>query len=985
MRKTQIGCFGARKICTVLAMIKRNSVGWGVLLVGACVAGALPAQPRDKIATPTPVAAIPPQAAAVAPAALVVVPPQDGRLVSLPLFSEGQVKEFIGDLMLELELTKGYTRVSADALRLPPLSERISEGATALRKSAGGMDVLRVGYVLRERSLPQLWIYGMRLAADGTHANANADASAAVLDPILKVLLTDREKLRSKLSLSALQSRVISLSYIDADGAILALRTMGFSAMADNEPLPQDSAYRGADIALLETPRASAPAAPAAERAPGPAPLPPAPPAAPAPPNISIPDRSFSFPAMSFSASSLPVTPPPVPVAGGGNPLRDGSSAEGQSAPGGRRNIPSAVNFEQLPLILKMPVPPESTTGLVGVATGAAAMQAAAQNALGLTITPSAATALAPTVSAGTTQLLVLFHPDHIAQFTKVQHAIVELIDKPARQVVIEGFVLEVSKQGIEELGVQWTRNSGQNTLQLGALTQLAPGTGQTTLNLVSSTLNAFDPKQFMARINALVDSNKAEVLSRPSVLTLDNRQATIRVGNDIPIATSKDTGGVAGGRVAFSFQYLPTGIQLNVRPRITADGREISMIIDATVSATVPGGDLRVVDPTNGFLLASAPTISQRRVQTYARITNNTPLIIGGLVSRDQIKQENKVPGLGDIPFLGRLFGFESKKDARTEVIIVLTPSVVTEEFRATKPQSPRDDDRFEQFGTVLFRESYRIRAEDLIDSQYIRFNQRLLNYRAIVRQVMARNPDLAKVQPFAQFLGSSVPGEFIFVSGMMSRMLARLKTEQAVNIDKLMFFENFSGAAFKTESVGGLLKRLGDGKTHQGFFEKNKGKALTLRFRYARNLSTPQGWSTEPLAEIKLVDCPDRDAWKKLLWELNQPVDGVQQYYTMVIHDESDLQRLKLAFALKNTILANGNEAGTIFDNFLPGRMLAMQEISPQWERTMEATIARYFYFGELFYPAFSDELERAIQSLDRALRQPQMAQYLSGVVLP
>jgi general secretion pathway protein D len=628
-----------------------------------------------------------------------------------------------------------------------------------------------------------------------------------------------------------------------------------------------------------------------------------------------------------------------------------------------------------------MPSPPAPAIGLVGDVPGAASAQ---KSDLGLTMMPNAAASLAPTVSAGTNQLLVLFHPNHLDQFVRVKQAIETAVDKPARQVVIEGLVLEVSKQAIEELGVQWTQKGGANMLQLGTLTQLIPGSGQASLNITRNTLSA-DPNQFMARINALVDSNKAEVLSRPSVLTLDNRQATIRVGNDIPIATSKDTGAAAGGRVSFSFQYLPTGIQLNVRPRIAADGREISMIIDATVSATVPGQDLRVVDPTNGFLLASAPTISQRRVQTYARIANNAPLIIGGLVSRDQIKQEDKVPGLGDIPFLGRLFGYESNKNASSEVIIVLTPSVVTEEFRATKPQAPKDDDRFDQFGTSLFRESYRIRAEDLIDSQYIRFNQRLLNYRGIVRQLIERNPDLAKAQPFARFVGTSVPGEFIFVSGMLSRMLERLKMDEVQDIDKVMYFEAFSGASFKRESVGGLLKRLGDGKTHQGFFEKNKGKALTLRFRFARNLTTPEGWATEPLAEVNLVDCPDRETWKKLLWEQNQPVDGVQQHYTMVIHEPSDLRRLKLAFSLKNAILANGNEAGTIFDNFLPGRMVAIQENPPHWERTLEATIARYFYFGEFFYPAFSQELERAIQALDRSLRQPAIAQYLTGIALP
>jgi hypothetical protein len=116
-----------------------------------------------------------------------------------------------------------------------------------------------------------------------------------------------------------------------------------------------------------------------------------------------------------------------------------------------------------------------------------------------------------------------------------------------------------------------------------------------------------------------------------------------------------------------------------------------------------------------------------------------------------------------------------------------------------------------------------------------------------------------------------------------------------------------------------------------------------------------------------------------------MNQPVDGVQQHYTLVIQDASDLERLKLAIALKNTILANGNEASTIFDNFLPGRMLAMQAVSPTWGRMLEGTVARYFYYGELYYPAFTDAMERALQELDAALRKPEMAKYLDGIVLP
>jgi hypothetical protein len=137
--------------------------------------------------------------------------------------------------------------------------------------------------------------------------------------------------------------------------------------------------------------------------------------------------------------------------------------------------------------------------------------------------------------------------------------------------------------------------------------------------------------------------------------------------------------------------------------------------------------------------------------------------------------------------------------------------------------------------------------------------------------------------------------------------------------------------------------------------------------------------------LAEIKLVDSPDRQSWKKLLWDMNQPVDGIQKYYTIVIQDASDFERLKTAVALKNTILNNGNEQGTVFDNFLPGRMIAMQAVSPNWERTLEGTVGRYFYFGELYYPAFADAMETAIVNLEATLRAPEMEKYLEGIPLP
>ncbi len=920
------------------------------------------------------------------------------RLEEIPNLDEAQIRLYIEDIAIELGLLKGYRQLKSGGLKLPPAPESVTGVVTLQRQAANGgkVDVIQLGYMVIPRRLPRLWIQG--ISGDGkTPPQLNPDSSAERLNPVLGKLYGERIKLLNKIPVSRLQHRVIRLSYTDADGALVALRALGFSAITEDIGPLQNTGYKGTDVPLLSGVDLAGASAPGA--VPGVAGT--APSAAGAVPGGG--DSSSMFGGGSSGGGSFfgggssgggglfggGDSGGSMFGGSGGGGLFGGGGSSSSSSPspqGAKRfiNLPSSVSYDQLPLVMKMSMPAAQEMGLVG--QDASGTSQAMQNTMGLTQTPSGTAQLGPTNAASANQLLVLYDPHNIDQFARLKRILDQTIDRPARQIFVEGLVLEVSREGIEELGVRWQKNNNTSSIQLGALTQLTPGSGQSALNYIRDPAGGFNPAGFLARVNALVDRNLAEVLSRPSVLTLDNRQATIRVGRDIPIATSKDSGtGTAGGRVSFSFNYLPTGIQLNVRPRANEEGNEISMLVDATVSSTVPGADLRVVDPTNGFLLASAPTISQRRVQTYARIVNNTPLIIGGLVTRDQVTHEDKVPALGDVPFFGKLFGFESKMKSQREVIIVLTPSVLTEEFRATKPQIPRDDDYFDSGDTTLFRTAYRIRAEDLIDSQYIRANQRLLTYRKIANEVISRNPNLANVQPFSQFRGQRVPGEFIFVSGMMSRMLARLKVADAVNIDRLAFFEGVHGASFRKESVGGILRRMGDGQSADSFFIRNPGKALLLRFNNTRMSMKPGEWVSEPKAEVELVDCPDRETWKKLLWDHNQSSEGGQKHYTIVINDQTDLDRLRLAISLKNTILNNGNVSGTIFDNFLPGRMLAMQEIAPDWERILEASVARYFYIGEFFYPAFFNAHEKALNDLDSALRRPEMQSLLEGIRLP
>ena len=861
-----------------------------------------------------------------------------GRLIPLPVMGEAAVRELVGDLATHIEITGGYKRLSAaESAALPPLPASVTPGPTIARKGMAGQDLIRLGHIIAPRRLPQLWVQGVTIA--GTSYSPNADSAAPGLDSALKMIMAERTRLFGKLRMSDLVTRNVPLSYVDAEAALFALRAMGYAVVTDSEQLSKDDSYRGQDVDSFELAKDQ--------------------PATPAPGQPGVPE------------------PPPA------NPLQNlPPDQQGRFLPRfpAIRNLPTTIALDRLPLVVKIPSTDTKNMGLVG-----GELTPAQRDQLGLTIIPSAASPLSETVTGGSAELLVIYHPDYPEQLTKVTKLIRETVDRPARQVYVEGLVLEISQEGLKELGVQWDLKKGNQSFSIGTLIPTPPGGN--ALNIFRDSALNITPSQIAIKLNALLQTNKAEVLSRPSIITLDGRQATIRVGTDIPVSTSKDAAAAGSGsnRVAFSFQYIPTGILLNVRPRISEDLTEISMLIDATVSATVPGADLQVLDPVSRIALASAPTISTRRVQTYARILDNQPLIIGGLLSRNQITSKSRVPLLGDIPFLGGLFGHTSVTDDRREVIIVLTPSVVTENIRETKAQYPKDDDRFDQLDTTIFKETYRLRAEDLVDSSDIRFNARFRAYKNAAIRVVEQRPELGNRPPFSLFTGAKIPGEFFFVTGMMSRMLNRKEHTDLTRLENLKFFERMADGSQRPVSVADALARHGDGVNPMSFFERNKGKALALVFRLGRSSLAAADMFTETVPEVKLVDCPDRAAWSRLVWDLSKPDEAGVPRFAIVLNDPSDIKRLQIAYATQNTVLNNGSAPAMIFDKWLVGRMINLQEVSQNWERILNAQIAQYFFLGEHWYMYFMQEHQAALRALEAALKSPELAPLVEGMRLP
>ncbi|HNS23065.1 MAG TPA: hypothetical protein PKH24_21380 [Sedimentisphaerales bacterium] len=637
--------------------------------------------------------------------------------------------------------------------------------------------------------------------------------------------------------------------------------------------------------------------------------------------------------------------------------------------------VPPKIEFPKLPYVVNIEDPKKEYTGLVGT------KEVSSSGAIKLSMAPGAASELMDNaIASPMTQLLVLYHPAHPEQFSEVRQVLDTYIDRPARQIFIEAMVLEISQQGLKELGVEWELNQAPLDITAGSL-----GVGASdTLRLFtpdSSKLNEiFDHPQFQwdwqATIRALVRTGKAEILSRPSVLTLDNRQSTIRVGQDIPIASSLEGLASSTNKVSFTFQYLPTGIVLNVRPRIAESGSEVSMLIDTIVSAKVVGEDLEMKS-SDGTILASAPTVSARRVQTYGRIPNNTPLIIGGLVAREDILRQDKIPFLGDLPLIGFAFRSQSKDHMKREVIIVLTPHVLPER-RDARRALPKDEDLFDSFGNELFRDSYRIRSEDVFDLTFLLQNRRIVIYRRLARQAVEKNFRLGMREPFRSFVRDDVPGEPILVSRMIYEVIKRLDVGSRVDTPRIIYFKGQQVGGYEVKFLDALLTE----KTKKGLVDFGD-QALAITFCYDRASLEEGHLGSEPIPEVRMVPCADREAWSKTLWELNQPTADGERRHTILIQDESDITRLRRALVLKRVAVLNGGIEEMRLKNFSVGKVLLMPELKRGQIHVIDADTAMFFFHTEHYYAAALAEIEEQLKELDKELRRPDIRVLLNSDV--
>jgi general secretion pathway protein D len=271
-----------------------------------------------------------------------------------------------------------------------------------------------------------------------------------------------------------------------------------------------------------------------------------------------------------------------------------------------------------------------------------------------------------------------------IIEATPRDYRIIEMIlssiDVLPRQVLIEVTIAEIALDSSTELGIEWQFDRGTDFvsgLQTGATL------GSTGINFSYAILD--EAKRWMATVSALAQKGKVNILSSPSVLASDSKEARIDVTTEVPVATSIYTydSGATDNLLETSIQYRNTGVILAVTPHINEYGL-VSMEVNQEVSEQA--------GLVNVGLVEQRPSFFKRSVNTTLTVKNGQTIVIGGLIRETTEDRFAGIPCIGEVPVLSYVFGTKTQATDKTELIIFITPKViasledvdmVSEEFR--------------------------------------------------------------------------------------------------------------------------------------------------------------------------------------------------------------------------------------------------------------------------------------------------------------
>jgi len=617
-------------------------------------------------------------------------------------------------------------------------------------------------------------------------------------------------------------------------------------------------------------------------------------------------------------------------------------SGENNFTPVFSNNVDNLNSPGVLPVIIKIP-----DTQTISLVSKSASKSASKKSALGVDL---GGVTLNNTTSGEPMQrLLVGYKSSDMRPLAQLLDLLANKIDVPASQVAIEALVIELNRDDLSELGVDFTGAGSGFTADFPPPQggSISPFTVVLDRTLLGSGAN------FRANIDALVSKKLATIKSKPSALVLDGRQTRIQVGQQIPIVRTTTFDNTS----TRSVDYVPVGIVLNVRPRISEDGSSVTIQVETIISETEER-----IGATGGGDVESAPIINNRKVQSFVRVANNTPFIIGGLINEKSSDNEGGVPLLGTLPFIKNFFSVSGNKKVRREVIVVITPHIIKESSDQFSRVIPQDSPLFDQDNNKSFPNSYRVRQGDIFDLSFIDESP---VYQDIVQEIYKRadkDKTLAQKEPYQSILEGKIPGESVLVKKMLLDIISKMNYVDFVNPGSIIYFASSDKdpAGFEVEM---LAKAIND-------IPSNRAMKLTYSVTGKATINKP---FVQPTATVNYISL--KDSYKNELIKFNKiGSTPAEDEFTILLSPRIPKyeKRLYEVLILKKLLKMNPDLDLTL-KYFKPGIeiLFPSRDVLETTNFVVDRDAARLFYEVNLYYAAFGQEFNRGTAEIGRLIK--------------
>ena len=569
--------------------------------------------------------------------------------------------------------------------------------------------------------------------------------------------------------------------------------------------------------------------------------------------------------------------------------------------------------------------------------------------------------------------LVVFYHPEGQKRFDNIKKTIGETLDAAPIQVYIESMVLEVNEAGIEELGVLYKNTAPQGTrefsqsFQVGTLSPVSPSNAATSTAFFTALLQKGSGVPSVAdllsiQIQALVSKGYAEVLSRPSVIALNNRPAVIEVTEQkqFPIRSSSTTSlGVTN--LSFLFEEVTPGILLQIRPRVSQSKNEVAMEIDVQVKALVSANDGTAINDA-GTTIGTKPGSSTRRVHTFAIVPNKTPIIIGGLVSKDNESTTNKIPLLGDIPFLGKFFGASSSKEDKKEVIVVITPYIIRDNSNIGI-QTPKDTAMFDDTDMDLFRDSYRVRAEDMFDLGFIYRSKKFNQYRNYVVSRAESDREFAKTPLALDYTGEQFPGGDALVTRMIYDIVKKRNLAEPVSGKKIIVTEHAGDGKFKEVTFLEKAWQKAQSKSVLAEEDGQRSKVYGLELAF---LEQEIGASLHPYVALRVLPLSE-------IALLTETIKHEKDPSRIFITSEKDMSKIRKAIVVREILKLNRSKhiLGSL-NELRKGTKLVLPVINKTRHFLLDLGVATAYHQAKFYYQILEESLRKSFDMVEKVIQK-------------